>query len=87
MMPIVNTVLAGEVAKLPGELRRIREMNINPVGLLLQFERRATRWVDIDAQVLADQQRTADFYLSAGLIPQKLDVRGTFDTRFNGAKG
>lgn len=53
----------------------------------LQFERRATRWVDIDAQVLADQQRTADFYLSAGLIKHKLDVRDTFDTRFNVAKG
>jgi sulfonate transport system substrate-binding protein len=52
----------------------------------LQFERRATRWQDIDAQVVADQQKTADFYLAAGLIKQRLDVRGTFDTRFNGSK-
>ena len=51
----------------------------------LQFERRATRWQDIDAQVIADQQRTADFYLAAGLIKQRLDVRATFDTRFNKA--
>lgn len=49
----------------------------------LQFERRATRWQNIDAQVLADQQRTADFYLAAGLIASRLDVRATFDTRFN----
>lgn len=49
----------------------------------LQFERRATRWHDIDAQVIADQQRTADFYLQAGLLKQRLDVRNTFDTRFN----
>lgn len=46
----------------------------------LQFERRATRWQAIDAQVVADQQRTADFYLDAGLIKQRLDVRATFDT-------
>ena len=49
----------------------------------LQFERRATRWQDIDSQVIADQQRTADFYLDAGLVKQRLEVRGTFDTRFN----
>ncbi len=51
MMPIVNTVLAGEVAKLPGELRRIREMNINPVGLLLQFERRAAQLAQLAAKL------------------------------------
>ncbi|MDO8772945.1 MAG: ABC transporter substrate-binding protein [Burkholderiaceae bacterium] len=45
----------------------------------LQFERRATRWQAIDAQVVADQQRTADFYLDAGLIKQRLDVRATFE--------
>lgn len=49
----------------------------------LQFERRATRWQDIDAQVIADQQRTADFYLKAGLIKQRLDVKNTFDLGFN----
>lgn len=49
----------------------------------LQFERRATRWQDIDVQVIADQQRTADFYLKAGLIKQRLDVKNTFDLGFN----
>ena len=53
----------------------------------LQFERRATRWIDIDAAVLAEQQRTADVYLQAGLIRQRLDVRQTFDARFNVGKG
>lgn len=48
----------------------------------LQFERRATRWLPIDAQVVADQQRTADFYLKVGLIKQKLDVGKTFDSQF-----
>jgi sulfonate transport system substrate-binding protein len=51
----------------------------------LQFERRATRWQDIDSQVIADQQRTADFYLEAGLVRQRLDVRGTFDAGFSTA--
>lgn len=45
----------------------------------LQFERRHTLWQAIDTQVIADQQRTADFYLDVGLIKQRLDVRGTFD--------
>lgn len=48
----------------------------------LQFERRQQKWVPIDAQVIADQQRTADFYLQIGLIKQALEVRATFDTGF-----
>ncbi|MDR2127963.1 MAG: ABC transporter substrate-binding protein [Burkholderiaceae bacterium] len=52
----------------------------------LQFERRATRWINIDDAVLAEQQRTADFYLRAGLIRQRLDVRQTFDSGFNTGK-
>ncbi|RYF68586.1 MAG: aliphatic sulfonates ABC transporter substrate-binding protein, partial [Comamonadaceae bacterium] len=52
----------------------------------LQFERRATQWTAIDASVVADQQRTADFYLAAGLLRQRLDVRQTFDTSFGAAQ-
>ena len=37
----------------------------------------------IDAQVIADQQRTADFYHQVGLIKQPLDVRSTFDLSFS----
>ena len=48
----------------------------------LQFERRQQKWVAIDAQVIADQQGTADFYRQVGLIRQPLDVKGTFDTGF-----
>lgn len=43
----------------------------------LQFERRATRWIALDDQVLADQQRSADFYLQVGLLKQRLDVKPT----------
>ncbi|KVO26457.1 sulfonate ABC transporter substrate-binding protein [Burkholderia ubonensis] len=48
----------------------------------LQFERRRTHWQPIDAAVIAEQQRTADFYLKAGLLRQPLDVRPTFDRGF-----
>jgi len=40
-MPLVNAVLGGELGKLSGELARMREHGLNPVGLLLAFERRA----------------------------------------------
>lgn len=57
-------------------------IGIPPEAAKLQFERRQQRWVPIDAQVIADQQRTADFYHQVGLIRQPLDVRPTFDTGF-----
>jgi sulfonate transport system substrate-binding protein len=60
-----------------------RVIGIAPDAARLQFERRAQRWIATDAQVLADQQRTADFYLEAGLLKQRLDVKPSFDTGFN----
>lgn len=59
-----------------------RIIGIPPEAARLQFERRATKWLAIDEQVLADQQRSADFYLGVGLLKQRLDVRTTFDTGF-----
>ena len=59
-----------------------RIIGIPPAAAKLQFERRQQRWVAIDAQVIADQQGTADFYRQVGLIQQRLDVKGTFDTGF-----
>jgi len=44
----------------------------------LSFERRQTRYIAIDAALNAEQQRTADFYLDAGLLPKRLDVTGGF---------
>ena len=58
-------------------------IGISAEAARLQFERRATRWQDIDSQIVADQQRTADFYLDAGLLKQRLDVRATFDASFS----
>ncbi|MDH1008370.1 ABC transporter substrate-binding protein [Pseudomonas nicosulfuronedens] len=48
----------------------------------LQFERRQLRWQALDAQTLAQQQETADFYQAHGLIPQRLDVAPTFAVGF-----
>lgn len=50
-MPLVNAVLSGETAKLPGELKRMHEMSLNPVGLLLALERRAAQLAGIAAKV------------------------------------
>ena len=50
-MPLVNAVLGGETAKLRAELRRMHEQGINPVGLLLAFERRAAQLAQLAARM------------------------------------
>lgn len=50
-MPLVNTVLSGETGRLSGELRRMREQGLNPVGLLLAFERRAAQLAQLAARL------------------------------------
>ncbi|MXO91572.1 DNA polymerase III subunit delta [Pontixanthobacter aquaemixtae] len=50
-MPVVNAVLAGETNKLQAELVRVRELAINPVGLLLAFERRAAQLAQLSAKI------------------------------------
>ncbi|MDE1468263.1 DNA polymerase III subunit delta [Aurantiacibacter sp. D1-12] len=42
-MPLVNAALGGELGKLPGELARMREVSLNPVGVALALERRAVQ--------------------------------------------
>lgn len=49
--PVVGAVLGGELAKLPAELKRMRELGLNPVGLLLAIERRAALLAQIAARV------------------------------------
>ncbi|MEO0589525.1 MAG: DNA polymerase III subunit delta [Pseudomonadota bacterium] len=49
--PLVNTVLGGEVGRLSRELHRMRELSLNPVGLLLAIERRATQLAQITARL------------------------------------
>ena len=50
-MPLVNAVLSGDVTKLPGELRRMHELSLNPVGLLLAFERRTAQLAQLSARI------------------------------------
>ena len=51
MAPLVNAVLGGETARLPAELRRMRELGMNPVGLLLAIERRAAQLAQLAAKL------------------------------------
>ena len=54
---LVNTVLSGETGKLAGELHRMRELGLNPVGLLLAFERRAAQLAQLAAKLGPAQGR------------------------------
>jgi DNA polymerase-3 subunit delta len=49
--PLVNAVLSGDAKKLPAELKRMREVSLNPVGVLLAFERRAAQLAQLTAKV------------------------------------
>ena len=51
LMPLVNAALSGETHKLAGELRRMRELGLSPVGVLLAFERRAAQLAQLAARL------------------------------------
>jgi DNA polymerase III subunit delta len=51
LMPLVNAVLSGETNRLPGELRRMRELSLNPVGVLLALERRTAQLAQLVAKL------------------------------------
>lgn len=51
MGSIVNAVLGGDVARLGAELRRIDQLSLNPVGLLLAVERRAAQLAGLAARM------------------------------------
>ncbi|MCW5623585.1 MAG: ABC transporter substrate-binding protein [Burkholderiales bacterium] len=46
------------------------------------IERRRPTWMPIDDSVVTAQQRTADVYAKARVIPRSLDVKPTFDRSF-----
>ncbi|HEU4652088.1 MAG TPA: DNA polymerase III subunit delta, partial [Croceibacterium sp.] len=58
-MPLVNAVLSGEANRLPAELRRMREVSLNPVAVLLAMERRAAQLAQLAAR-LGPGKRVAD---------------------------
>lgn len=49
--PLVNAVLGGETARIPAELKRMRELGMNPVGLLLAIERRGAQLAQLAARL------------------------------------
>lgn len=49
--PLVNAVLGGELGRLSGEIKRMRELGLNPVGVTLAFERRAAQLAHIAAKI------------------------------------
>lgn len=58
-MPVVNAVLSGRTERIAGEVRRMRELSLNPVGLLLAFERRAAQLAQLNARL--GRGRVKDF--------------------------
>jgi DNA polymerase-3 subunit delta len=57
LMALVNAVLSGQTGRLAGELRRMRELGLNPVGLLLAFERRVAQLAQLAAKLGQAQGR------------------------------
>jgi DNA polymerase-3 subunit delta len=50
-MPLVNAVLAGDSGRVPGELRRMREVSLNPVGVVLALERRTAQLAQLSGRL------------------------------------
>ena len=48
---LVNVVLSGELNKLPGELSRMRQLALSPVGVLLAIERRAAQLARLSSKL------------------------------------
>lgn len=51
LMPLVNVVLSGDVARLPGELKRMREVSLEPFAVALALERRAAQLAQLTARL------------------------------------
>jgi DNA polymerase-3 subunit delta len=49
--PLVAAVLGGTTAAIGDELRRMRDLRLNPVGVCLAFERRASQLVSLSAKL------------------------------------
>jgi sulfonate transport system substrate-binding protein len=62
-----------------------REVGVTPAVAKLSFQTDWPLGVAVDEQVIAGEQSTADLYLAAGVIPQRLEVAPYFDRSFNTA--
>ena len=63
------------------------EIGVSEAIALLSVTTERAASVAIDARVVADEQRTADRYQAARVIPGRLDVTGAFDDQFNAVLG
>lgn len=83
---LVNAVLTGEKTKIAGELRRMRELGLNPVGLLLAIERRAAQLAGLAARLGPGQR--GDGGDIAALLKAEVAARRVFwkDERDLGAQ-
>ena len=61
------------------------EIGVSQPVARLVFDTDTPLPVPIDAQVVADEQRTADRYLAAGIVRTRLDAARLFDASFNEA--
>jgi DNA polymerase-3 subunit delta len=79
---LVDTVLGGDTRRLAGEIRRFRELAINPVAVLLAMERRTAQLAalaaklgprgDVEAFVEAEKNARRVFYKDAAAIKTQL---------------
>jgi sulfonate transport system substrate-binding protein len=64
-----------------------RDIGVSPDIARRALELSPTLPVAIDGRLIAEEQRVADLYQSAHVIPQRLDVTKSFDNSFNRALG
>ncbi|WP_369026328.1 DNA polymerase III subunit delta [Qipengyuania sp. RANM35] len=50
-MPLVNAVMGGQTNRIAPEIARMKQLGLNPVGVLLAFERRAAQLARIAAEL------------------------------------
>ena len=83
-MPIVNAVLGGHARRVPAEIRRMRELAINPVAVTLAVERRAAqlaqlaarlgRSQDIDGFIQSEKQARRIFWKEERELREQLGI-------------
>ena len=69
--PLVDAVMRGDLRKLPGELQRMREVGLNPVGVALALERRAAQLAALTARLQPGQD-------PANLVESEAKARRVF---------
>ena len=82
--PLVDTVFGGDAPQLAGQLRRIRELGLSPVGVLLACERRAALLAalaaklgprgNVSALLQAESAARRIFWTEQGAIGQQLQI-------------